>query len=150
MKVIFLDIDGVLNYHNSAWIDERCLGLVRRIAFETGALAVLSSDWRESILYPERCSEFDNRRVNHLIQDSGLVFAGVTPDLHTDQRELEVAAWLKTAPEPVESFVILDDLDFGFPQMFPDHFVKTSGFSKSGLTGPQAAKVIQILKGGCT
>lgn len=149
MKAFFLDIDGVQNYHNSAWIDDRCLGLVRRIAFETGAFAVLSSDWRESVLYPDRCGEFDKRRVHHLMCESGLVFVGVTPDLHTDQRELEVSAWLKTAPEPVESFVILDDLDFGCPQMFPDHFVKTSGFSKSGLTGPQAARAIQILKGDC-
>lgn len=148
MKVFFLDIDGVLNYHNSPWIDDRCLGLVHRIALETGALAVLSSDWRESVLYPERCNAFDNRRVNHLMYESGLTFAGVTPDLHADRRELEVAAWLKTPPESVESFVILDDLDFGFPQMFPDHFVKTSGFFKSRLTEPQAARAIQILSEG--
>ena len=62
MKVIFLDIDGVLNY-TKWYTDERnpgnlhgqegdldplCVDRIIRICEETGAKVVISSDWRIS------------------------------------------------------------------------------------------------------
>lgn len=62
MKVIFLDIDGVLNY--TKWytnernpgnlhgqegdLDPLCVDRIIRICEETGAKVVISSDWRIS------------------------------------------------------------------------------------------------------
>lgn len=37
MRVIFLDIDGVLNFDTSPRIDQRCLFLVRYIVRKTSA-----------------------------------------------------------------------------------------------------------------
>ena len=76
---------------------------------------------------------------------SGLPFVGITPDIDWAHRELEIQKWLETAVEPIESFVILDDLEFDFPRMFPKNFVQTSGFLKRGLTWSQAVKTIKIL-----
>lgn len=54
MRVLFLDIDGVLN---NKWsikaqgtnqvFDRKCLEHLHRIVIETGALLVVSSNWRE-------------------------------------------------------------------------------------------------------
>ena len=55
MKVIFLDIDGVLNsgaydrrrnWNELTDIDESRLPLVKQIVDQTGAVIVLSSTWR--------------------------------------------------------------------------------------------------------
>ena len=66
MKVIFLDIDGVLNTHESATtlresfvergadlmgfnrFDKNCVARVNRITDETGAKIVISSSWRHT------------------------------------------------------------------------------------------------------
>ncbi len=145
MKIIFLDIDGVLNFYKSKKIDTRCLFYLKRIVKKTNAYIVLSSSWKESVLYPQCCSEFDNQVLDDLMNRSGLPFIGVTPDIDPRRREVEIQEWLKTAPEPVESFVIIDDLKFGFPVTFHDNFVQTSGFLKWGLTYRQASKAIKIL-----
>lgn len=47
MKIIFLDIDGVLNYENSkSKVEEEKVKLLKEIVDKTGAEIVLSSDWR--------------------------------------------------------------------------------------------------------
>lgn len=47
MKIIFLDIDGVLNYENSkSKVEEEKVKLLKEIVGRTDAEIVLSSDWR--------------------------------------------------------------------------------------------------------
>ena len=66
MKIIFLDIDGVLNsiaYEREkapeqSFIDESRLPLVAQIVRKTGAAIVLSSTWR--IYWKEDISECNN------------------------------------------------------------------------------------------
>lgn len=128
MKVIFLDIDGVLNSfekhadltmpHN-AWNPEtmNAFGIklevfdeqierVNRITAETGAKLVLSSSWRIGYLA-------DWADVVIHLHNSGLkgFIVGRTPhrdDLNT--RGQEIVAWFKDHPsEKIESFIILDD-----------------------------------------
>ena len=47
MKIIFLDIDGVLNYMGSNLIDKSCLKQLRRVVEKTGAKIVLISTWKQ-------------------------------------------------------------------------------------------------------
>ena len=49
MKIIFLDIDGVLNYNGSQIIDEVCLSNLRYIVKETDARIVIISTWKECL-----------------------------------------------------------------------------------------------------
>lgn len=145
MKILFIDVDGVLNFHNSPRIAESCLQQAKRIAHETGAKFVLTSDWREGALFPKRCSESDVKFADTLLHHLGLPFIDVTPFLDYHLRDTEIQAWLDATDQHITNFAILDDLDFNFQSTFPEHFVKTSGFFRSGLTKENADKAIEIL-----
>jgi len=76
MKVIFLDIDGVLNSKNTPnprklpyIVDSRLLARFKRLLDRTGAKVVLSSTWRY-----DPAGLFSAKRW-------GIPFIGVTPDL---------------------------------------------------------------------
>ena len=60
--------------------------------------------------------------AQRIIDEFGDLFLGHTPDIDDDCREVEIQKWLDDHPN-VDSFVILDDLDFGFPDVFPENFV---------------------------
>ena len=146
MKLVFLDIDGVLNFRCTSVLHTPCLNEIQRIARETGAKFVLSSSWKE-VLLSESASEFDKRILHTLMHDSGLDFLGVTPmdpeDL--DRRALEIQEWLRSFDGIVDAFVILDDLDYDFDELFPGCFVKTAGYFGAGLTKEHADNAIRIL-----
>lgn len=139
MKVIFLDVDGVINCqytvqrHGSfIGIDPYMAILVDRIIQATGAKVVLSSTWR----LDERSREEVKRYVD---------FIDVTPDL-SDQfkgecRWQEVQAWLKGHPE-VERYAVIDDNWYDFPEGAP-FFFKTSWLE--GITPEIAAEIIKYL-----
>eukprot|EP00658_Telonema_sp_P-2_P032714 TRINITY_DN24151_c0_g1_i1.p1 TRINITY_DN24151_c0_g1~~TRINITY_DN24151_c0_g1_i1.p1 ORF type:complete len:146 (+),score=41.62 TRINITY_DN24151_c0_g1_i1:24-461(+) len=48
MKVVFLDIDGVVQINTPGMISQHLLGYIKTIVDKTGASIVLSSDWRRS------------------------------------------------------------------------------------------------------
>jgi hypothetical protein len=138
MKVIFLDIDGVLNSTKTV---ERWRGLIgidaalpRRFAVlqqSTGADVVLSSTWRLS------------RTWKSTMRKNGVVgIIDRTPDLPGRSRGEEIEAWLAAHPE-VEVYAILDDDNDMLPHQ--PHF-KTC-FSKGGLTERIARQVQHYLHG---
>lgn len=122
MRVIFLDIDGVLNCWDCVKAHVQrldalpagskrdytdCIGShhvvsLNNIIQRSGAKIVISSAWRK-LNTLEYLSEFLH---SHGVQGE---FIGMPPSLGTE-RGLEIAAWLNEHPHPsVESFVILDD-----------------------------------------
>ena len=146
IKVIFFDIDGVLNHHNTrGMIDSTCLGRLKQIIKETGAFTVMSSSWREAILMPETCSQHEINAVNNLISDEELKFIGCTPIISDENREIEVRSWLDNTALNVVNFVIIDDIDFGFWEEFPCNFIKTAGHWGNGLDVSHMERAIQIL-----
>ena len=80
MKIIFLDIDGVLNsraydrkrnWNEQTDIDETRLPLIKEIVDATNAKIVLSSTWREHWdREPNRCKE-DGRYINKFFAKYG-------------------------------------------------------------------------------
>ena len=57
MRVIFLDIDGVLNKHNwsqnkTSWMEDSKVEMISRLCKDTGAKVVLASNWRETWFEP--------------------------------------------------------------------------------------------------
>ena len=105
MKVIFLDIDGVLNSKNTPnprklpyIVDRRLLARFKRLLDRTGAKVVLSSTWRydpAGLFTARRCS---------------IPFIDVTPDMPKRPRRDEVLSWLKKHPK-VTRFAVIDDED---------------------------------------
>lgn len=156
VKVIFLDIDGVLNsraydrkrdWTKQTDIDETRLPLVKRIVEETGAEIVLSSTWRRHWdKNAEACAE-DGRYINEIFAKYGLKIYDKTPYLGIcAERKDEVALWLERAGDAVEKFVIIDDYRYGWAELY-DFFVKTNPNFGAGLEEEHVVKAIEILNG---
>jgi hypothetical protein len=111
MKVIFLDIDGVLNSTNTPnprkfpyMVDPKLLKRFKRLLQRAGAKVVLSSTWRYD---PAGIFSAKYRDVP---------FMDVLPDMPKRPRRDEVLAWLKTHPK-VKRFVVIDDEDDELDQL---------------------------------
>lgn len=154
MKIIFLDIDGVLNsraydrkrnWNEQTDIDETRLPLIKEIVDATAAKIVLSSTWRlHWNKYSNRC-DADGRYINKTFAKFGLTIYDKTPDLgiHALRRE-EIEKWLKETTEGIESFVIIDDYRYGWGDL-SEHFVKTDPNFRLGIEKEQVKQAIEIL-----
>jgi hypothetical protein len=134
MKIIFLDIDGVLNsinYYVSLFkidvlpddrLDPHSIDLFNKIIDCTGASIVLSSTWRLGKSVSEIQDIFDKHHIHgHVI--------GLTPD--TDKaRGYQIQQWIDESNIIIDSFIIIDD-DSDMYHL-TNHLIKTS--IKEGLT----------------
>ncbi|MDE7082989.1 MAG: hypothetical protein K2O89_04725 [Clostridia bacterium] len=154
MKVIFLDIDGVLNsriydrkrnWNEQSDIDETRLPLVKNIVNETGAKIVLSSTWRVHWgKEPAKC-DADGEYINRTFVKFGLEIYDKTPDLGIDfDRPDEIKSWLNSTPETIERFVIIDDYRYAWGKL-SDNFVKTNPNLGLGLEEEHVQTAIRIL-----
>ena len=135
MKILFLDIDGVLNsreydrkrnWNEQTDIDETRLPLVKEIIDKTGAKIVLISTWRSHWNRDESLCDEDGKYINRLFSKYGLTIYDKTPDLGLlSKRKDEVKAWLAEHTGEVERFVILDDYRFGWDDL-SDFYVHTN------------------------
>ncbi len=151
MKVIFLDIDGVLNEDTTPtrtrsrliFIDQDKLLLLKRIVDATGAKIVLSSTWRYGRDDARYSGDF--LELQEAFQKVGLDFYSYTPeDVFGIRRGMEIKAWLGLHPE-VNRFIILDDELFDFEErgLLP-RLIKTE-FGDGGLTEVHVKEAIEML-----
>lgn len=153
MRVVFLDIDGVLNYRNCpsvyagySFVEEKQILLLKEIVETTGAFIVLSSSWRQGWYdKEEKVNSIDVDMFDALeekLDEYGLVLWDKTKFLGHRDREIE--EWLNSwAGEPIESYVILDDLNGRYLKPCSSHLVRTS-FVK-GLEPKHIKKAIAML-----
>ena len=116
MKLIFLDIDGVLNdhqFHPEALICAllpACVAQLGRVISQTGAKIVLSSDWRymihESLM---SLQEFEALLRAHGAPAELEIIGVTTTDEAVKGRGQQIAAWLQTSTVPIEAYVVIDD-----------------------------------------
>ena len=147
MKVIFLDVSGVLNDTNSfndyinhyylfvndnsiKGYDSNKFDLLSLICMENDAGVVLSSSWK---FYYSIQDKFDNEltRILKEFKKHNIPFYGFTPDLKTDDikgretwNENNIQEYLDLHPE-IESFCILATDDYSL-ERFQDNRVYTS------------------------
>ena len=153
MKIIFLDIDGVLNsarydrirMENQGNIDETRLILLKRVVDETGALIVLSSSWRKYWEKDEVLCDEIGREINAAFAQYGLAVYDKTACLASNDRAAEIRMWLKSRGD-VEAFAIFDDLSFGWGADLQEHLVRTNYAVGLGLEEKHVLKSIEILK----
>jgi hypothetical protein len=114
MKVLFLDVDGVLNqevdtgeFFTFSEIDFNCLLQLASIIEDTGAKIVVSSSWRLPTL-GSNDPHFKLNKLKNKLSILGLTVHDVTPEMVMEPRSSEIDAWLSQNPE-VTNFVILDD-----------------------------------------
>ncbi len=116
MKIIFLDIDGVMNserfYHktpNFEW-DMFCpysVILLNKLTDETNAKIVVSSSWRKNNSVEELSTLFKKNGITGDVYSSTHVLFYKNCD-HSVSRGNEIQLWLSQYPE-TEQYVILDD-----------------------------------------
>jgi hypothetical protein len=114
LKIIFLDIDGVMNTQTSMMeaaeqekpllLDRACVARLQKLVERTGADLVLSSVWR---LSPGGLG-FIARALVAAGWQGRPPLIGRTPRLFQKQRGDEIAEWV-TDNGPIEAMVILDD-----------------------------------------
>lgn len=162
MRVIFLDIDGVLNCAISKshcidvdgrvikGIDSDKVKRLAKIVEATGAEIVLSSDWKDgwSKYYTSPKPSHAKYLDNHLYKKGRLTIKDKTPSTHKGSwfRGEEILSYLRLHKD-VENYVILDDTffeDFSIKEI-SEHLVLTD--YKVGLTDADVEKAIRILRG---
>lgn len=149
MKVIFLDIDGVLNCQSSkshcgifVGIDDSKVKRLRKIVDATGSEIVLSSSWRHH-WWKGVCNHKDGKYINNKLRREQLRILDKTGEDPFNRRPNEIYDWLKD--KTIESFVILDDEDFCWGY-FRDNWVQTEFYNDNGgLQDEHVEKAIAIL-----
>lgn len=142
MKVIFLDVDGVLITGQIDWKtpNPECIANLNLLIERTGAQIVVSSCWRSGRTLLELRDLFHQWGVRGPV-------IGRT-DEFMEWRGLEIAQWLKERARErgdVGSFVIIDDdADMGdlLPKLVQTKF-------HTGLTAEDVQKAIDILNVPC-
>lgn len=157
-KILFLDIDGVLN---PQWwerkkpsdkygvpFDPKTVACLEKIIAETGANIVISSSWKNMGLSV----------VQDMWRERGLpgMVIDVTPDylieslscseLNNDdalyERGFEIKGWLSLHNDEISHYVIVDDMDDILPEQ-QQRFVHTD--PNTGMSEDDAEKAIAIL-----
>lgn len=161
-KVIFLDIDGVLNSNfrndghpgeisEGTLIDKEKVVLLAELVSRTDAEIILHSGWRFWFDREGKPVRREAESLAKMLADEGLEISGMTPDLTTEEirktkkfslvKADEILLWLKLHPE-VSGWTVLDDLALhdGLVAM---HQVKTD--PAAGLTREDLAEAERIL-----
>lgn len=162
MKVLFVDIDGVCNAGWAAnrpeykrngilFVIPQKLELLRKIVDTSDTKLVLSSTWRQG--YYDLQNGIKSRDADDysaLVEkfaEYGLEFIGHTPitNRSMNHRGEEIDMWLKSWDgEPIESFVILDDLNGRYLRPHSNRLVRTS-FTQ-GLLQKHVDLAVKILE----
>lgn len=154
-KIIFLDIDNVLNCRTTKekipvsgylGIENRLVKILRRITDETDAKIVLTSTWKEG--WHEDYAKCKNwvKYLRNELKKEDLEILDITPEeKHWSNRGVSIKEWL--AKNKTDEYVIIDDILFAEFIEFDliKHFVKTN--PKTGITEENAEKAIEILNG---
>ena len=138
MKLLFLDIDGVLTSNETISRKEflytfsaSCVWALNRILRDNKVKIILTSSWR---------TVFDAEKQNQIFRENGVVQlpGGQTNDFGYENRSLEIQDYL--SKRKVENYVILDDMKING---FEGHFVLVN--PSTGLTENDVEKVNRIL-----
>lgn len=142
MKVIFLDIDGVLNTsqtfkdvtlesyisgYRRTEIDEFRIRFLKQIIDATGAVVVLSSSWRAFCDIKDNQVVPNNKSMKELISlllKYGITIYDITPYDQERIREKEILAWLMN--KDVESYIVIDDDSDDLKKFIGNALIKTN------------------------
>jgi hypothetical protein len=145
MKILFLDIDGVLNSRKyflkiknillkDHQIDPQAVALLNQITDATGAFIVLSSTWRYAYIN-------NIAGLRDFLSKQGVTgkVLDITP-VNNDSRQNQIQEWLDTTARDIDSFVVLDDNDLGGKKL--NSFLVLT----SPLLGLQDADVVAAIR----
>ncbi len=162
MKIIFLDIDGVLN-NDAHWkrirgkrytqVSQILLDKLLIILKETGANLVISSSWRGFQL-KETIEDFETCNSKNELKQITKYIVGITPHSTERNRGKEIKWFIENQDEcmhyklvneklAIEDYVIIDDDADMLDEQKP-HFFQTKYWR--GLSMWEVKKIINYLK----
>lgn len=156
MKIIFLDIDGVVNCFDTKeringiiGVEQSKIELIKQIVDATGAKIVLSSTWRLGWFYENQPGHEGDTKEWYYLRDKfaeqGLYFLDYTPLHKNRHRGIEIQQWIDSVSDDwdIDSYVVIDDNMYEIREMHKGHMVKTS--YADGITPGAVKMAIQIL-----
>lgn len=158
MKILFLDIDGVLNGHE--WDDEakscsirrECVKHLNRVLNEANCSLVLSSAWR----YMIHCGAMTLDGFWYMLRTHGLTnrgrgnpFVGLTcKDEHVDPRGQQIHKWIGDARKGgkvIDSWAVVDDDPMQMELAVRERWRLVRTDCATGLIETDADRLIEIL-----
>lgn len=154
MKVLFLDVDGVLNHrgvfrtgNGASPLCKECVARLANLVGRTSASIVLSSTWRlggERSSHVQKLKEAgvldrahnDWRTIDMPVNDDAIIIP------YIERRGSEIAEWLSRHPEVVRYAIVDDDSDM-LPEQLP-FFVQTT--FDTGLQDEHVEQIVSILE----
>ena len=100
MRVIFTDIDGVLNPHWRKKWNKKSIDLYNRVCKEFDLKPVITSTWKVNHTIDELQKIFDEQGIEVKIYD-------YTPNIDQADRGVEIKEWLSN--NKCDRYVVLDD-----------------------------------------
>ena len=157
MKVIFLDIDGVLNSkeflknNQNEVIDRSSVSILKKVIDKTGAVIVMSSGWRlwfDDNMMPE---DGYSQCLYDILCEFDIKLFGKTPDFSTNEirtkktfshvKAKEITAWL-SEHKNFDKYVVLDDLLLKSEEI-NSHLIRTN--AQVGITEDDAKRAIIMI-----
>ena len=155
-RIIFLDIDGVLNTSYSRQknvsVDEFRLPYLAEIVKRTNAKIVLTSTWRYNLkrtVFGFKAFSNSTKTLLNLLKKHNLKINDTLPDTPNDQRALDIANYVKN--NKITNFLILDDEVFDYnSHNLSSHLLQTTFHDvteeQSGLTEDMVKSACQIIE----
>lgn len=157
-KVIFLDVDGVLNCHSTKdkcggyiGIDDKKVSLLKEIVDATGAIIILVSSWKEWWTNNPRYKSTQDEMATYLdekLAKQGLIIRDKTCDGNSFRRGKGILRFIEMQKEigiDIRKYVILDDEMFDYLETkMTRHLIRTN-FEQNGLEEKHVIKAIKIL-----
>ena len=146
MKIIFLDIDGVLNSATGkepyvSDMEAEKLKLLKKLIDDSGSSGVVITSDR-------RYSKVDMEDKTEAFDQFEIFIVGETrrpnPDDLEDNRGKQIMDYLSSSKEDIDRIVILDDNDDGISNFFEEEFILVNRFF--GLNDNVYQKALEILK----
>lgn len=114
MKVIFFQVDNVLNFEGSEaiapsgrmGIAESSLREFKKLVTESGARIVLIGDWRKDWDFDDSKCTLDGKYLNKKLNKKGLHILDKTNDEMEDEEAY--ADWMRRHPNVTDSCILLD------------------------------------------
>ena len=155
MKIIFLDIDGVLNgytrftriwmniasilhlskfihrYYDIFGVHKKYVRILSKIVHGSGAKVVVSSSWRGDWMLSDHLPNWERKAsFKKWMKYYNIEVIDITPKIYLekgDSRPLEIIQWLEDHEDiDIESYCIIDDECQELIKYFPNNVVCTS------------------------
>lgn len=149
MKIVVLDIDGVLNSidwmvfldgkfdHPKNQMDPKAVERLNKITDATGAVILVCSTWR---IILKKQSQLERCLKAYGIKAKVIGATPIINDREPDRRGREIQRWFSENEAPEQFVIIDDDSDMG---ELSEHLIKTD--VQHGLQDEHVERIIEIL-----